>query len=151
MAPAGDFKWSNDAMSATFMMSNVCPQDHDLNKYGWNDLELKVREWARRDKKLVVYTGPVYTSSKPQRIGKRNKVSVPDAFFKVIYAPTAKPERAIAFIMPNEPCNGDLRDYVVTIDEVERLTGLDFLASLPKERQQRLQAISNATLWFHAR
>ena len=156
MAPAGDFKWNEEAMSSTFKMSNICPQNHELNKGMWNDLELKVREWARRDKKLVVYTGPVFESKKPETIvqkrsGKKGRVAVPTGFFKVIYAPTAHPARAIAFVMPNKPCDGDLREYVVTIDEVERLTGIDFLSSLPADQQKRLQATSNATLWFHSR
>lgn len=156
MAPAGDFKWDDEAMASTFKMSNICPQNHELNKGMWNDLELKVREWARRDKKLVVYTGPVFDSKSPETIvqkrsGRKGRVAVPSAFYKVIYAPTAHPVRAIAFVMPNKPCDGDLREYVVAIDEVERLTGIDFLSSLPVDQQKRLQASSNTTLWFHSR
>ncbi|MBR1935835.1 MAG: DNA/RNA non-specific endonuclease [Muribaculaceae bacterium] len=157
MAPAGDFKWSDDAMASTFKMSNVCPQNHELNKGAWNDLEIKVREWARRDRKLVVYTGPVFNDKKnAERIGKKSKkkkprVAVPTAFYKVIYAPDARPSRAIAFVMPNKPCGGNLKDYVTSVDEVERLTGIDFLSSLPSDKQQRLQADSNTAIWFHSR
>lgn len=157
MAPAGDFKWSDEAMESTFKMSNVCPQDHQLNKGAWNDLEIKVREWARRDKKLVIYTGPVFADKKnPEKItrsrsNKKGRVAVPTAFYKIIYAPTARPARAIAFIMPNEPCDDELKNYVVTIDEVERLTGLDFLSSLPAERQKQLQSTSNTAVWFYSR
>ncbi len=156
MAPAGDFKWNDEAMASTFKMSNICPQNHELNKGMWNDLELKVREWARRDKKLVVYTGPVFESSKPETIvqrrsGRKGRVAVPTGFFKVIYSPSSRPTRAIAFVMPNKACDGDLRQYVVSVDEVERLTGIDFLSGLPAEQQKRLQAESNTTLWFHSR
>ena len=48
MAPAGDMKWNKQAMQESFYMSNICPQDHNLNTEDWNDLEMKTREWARQ-------------------------------------------------------------------------------------------------------
>ena len=48
MCPAGDNKWDQLAMTQSFLFTNICPQNHGLNKYEWNDLEMLRREWARQ-------------------------------------------------------------------------------------------------------
>lgn len=47
MAPAADMKWSKQAMEESFYMSNICPQNPNLNRGDWNDLEEKSRQWAK--------------------------------------------------------------------------------------------------------
>jgi len=130
MAPAMDMRWSPQAMRECFYMTNMCPQNENLNNNTWRMLEERIHRWAKRDGQLVIYTGPIM-SSRPKMVGKENKnIAVPDAFFKVVYAPTKK--RAIAFIYPNEPCRGSYRNYAVSVAEVERRTGLRFPAALPR-------------------
>jgi endonuclease G len=63
-------------------------------------------------------------------------IAVPEAFFKVVYAPGQS--RAIAFIYSNKPCPGGISKYAVTVAEVERRTGLTFSSSIPK-RQCRIE------------
>ena len=48
MAPAADMKWSKQAMEESFYMSNICPQNPNLNRGDWNDLEEKSRQWAKK-------------------------------------------------------------------------------------------------------
>ena len=132
MAPAMDMRWDKTAMAQCFYMTNMCPQDTKLNNDYWRKLEEKVHRWAKRDKRLMVYTGPIMGKS-PKRIGKNKQdIAVPDAFFKVVYAP--EQGRAIAFIYPNQPCPGNISKYAVTVAEVERRTGLTFSSAIPKRQ-----------------
>lgn len=147
MAPAGDMKWDNKAMEESFYMTNVCPQRKALNSGGWNDLEIKVREWAKRDKSLIVVTGPILTDDM-ETIGKR-QIAVPKEFFKVLLAPNVSKPRAIAFIYPNKSANGPLSMYAVSVDKVEQLTGLDFFSALDDEVETRVEASENIARWLH--
>lgn len=132
MAPAMDMRWDKTAMKQCFYMTNMCPQDTKLNNDHWRVLEEKVHRWAKRDKRLMVYTGPIMGKT-PKLIGKNKQdIAVPDAFFKVVYAPDQG--RAIAFIYPNTPCPGGVKKYAVTVAEVERRTGLTFSSAIPKRQ-----------------
>ena len=137
MAPAMDMRWDKTTMAQCFYMTNMCPQNTKLNNDDWRVLEEKIHSWAKRDKRLMVYTGPIMGKN-PQMIGKdKSSIAVPDAFFKVVYAP--EQGRAIAFIYDNKPCPGNISKYAVTVAEVERRTGLTFSSAIPK-RQCNLTA-----------
>ncbi len=130
MCPAGEQKWSEEAMQHSFVMANICPQKHELNTGAWKTLEDKERLWAKRDSAIVIVAGPIYDTSDTETIG-QNKVRVPSAFFKVLLAPYAQPMRAIGFVYPNMKCEGNMQAYTVSVDDVEKMTGFDFFASLP--------------------
>ena len=144
MAPAMDMRWDHQAMADCFLMTNMCPQEQKLNNDDWRKLEERIHRWAKRDGRLIVFTGPIMGNN-PLHIGPKNDIAVPDAFFKVIYAP--QQQRAIAFIYANKPCPASWRNYAVSIDEVERRTGIDFLPSLPNTQQQSLERMSDPTAW----
>lgn len=132
MAPAMDMRWDKTAMAQCFYMTNMCPQDTKLNNDHWRVLEEKVHRWAKRDKRILVFTGPIMGKS-PKRIGKNKAdIAVPDAFFKVVYAPGQG--RAIALIYPNAPSPGGISKYAVTVAAVERRTGLTFSSAIPKRQ-----------------
>ena len=127
-----DMRWDKTTMAQCFYMTNMCPQETKLNNDHWRVLEERVHRWAKRDKRIMVYTGPIMGKN-PKMIGKDKKnIAVPDAFFKVLYAPDQG--RAIAFIYPNTPCPGGIKKYAVTVAEVERRTGLTFSSSIPKHQ-----------------
>ncbi len=150
MAPAADMKWSADALKDSYVMLNICPQREELNAGAWRRLEEKVREWAQRDRELVVITGPIWKGERPlspSAIGK-GKVAVPTHFFKVVAAPYARPMRAIAFVMPNADVADAITHYAVSVDEVERLTGFDFFRTLPEEVQCGMEKSVNVDGWF---
>ena len=148
MAPAGDMKWDEQAMSETFYLTNICPQDNALNAGLWNDLELKVREWARRDKSLIVVTGPI-VGKNYDVIGQDVDIAVPEAFFKVLLSPTTNPIKAIGFICPNRACGGALKAYAVSVDEVEERTGINFFNVLPDDVENRVEANTNFYQWLN--
>lgn len=157
MCPAGDNKWDKTAMEQSFLFTNICPQNHGLNKYEWNDLEILCRDWAREYGAVDIVCGPVY-SSKGERfkVGNDNtdaqktigkaKVWVPDAFFKVVLCRQGKP-KAIGFIYRNEG-KKQLMEYAVrTVDDIERLTGIDFFPALDDTVENRIEAEASLADW----
>ena len=140
MAPAGDMKWSKKAMQESFYMSNICPQDHNLNTEDWNDLEMKSREWARRYGKVYIVCGPIYKGTRNEYIGD-HRVKVPDAFFKVILINDTKKQCALGFYFENEAGERPLTEYLTSVDELEKLTGLDFFSALPDEEENLLEKV----------
>lgn len=132
MAPAMDMRWDPQAMADCFLMTNMCPQETKLNNDHWRKLEERVHGWAKRYHRLLVFTGPIM-GSHPGLIGKEHKnIAVPDAFFKVVYAP--QQGRSIAFIYRNGPCPGSFSKYAVPVAEVERRTGFTFPAAIPRNQ-----------------
>lgn len=146
MAPAGDMKWSKDAMAETFYMTNICPQAHKLNGGAWKKLEEKCRTWALVDSAIYIVCGPVLTDEPIEYIGD-SKVFVPRRFFKVIASPHANPPRGIGFIMPNGNVPGGMQQAAVTIDEVERITGHDFFSSLPDDIENEIESQCKFHYW----
>lgn len=139
MAPAADMKWSRQAMEESFFMSNICPQNPNLNRGDWNDLEEKSRQWAKKYGAVYIACGPIYDTKRPKRIG-NNKIAVPDAFYKVILINDKKNPKAIGFIFPNKAGHKPLNKYIVTVDSVEIRTNIDFFPTLPDEIENRIEA-----------
>ena len=146
MCPAGDNKWDKEAMEQSFLFTNVCPQNHGLNKYEWNDLEMLCRDWAREYGAIDVVCGPVYSSSDQQKTIGKNRVWVPDAFFKVVLCRQGK-AKAIGFLYRNEGKKQPMADAVCTVDDVERLTGLDFFPELDDATENRIEATATLSDW----
>lgn len=149
MCPAGDNKNSEEAMLESFMMTNVCPQRHDLNEGDWNELENLCRGWARNYGDLYICCGPIFDSKSPKTIGKRNRdihVSVPDRFFKVVLK-MGKTPRAIGFLFPNDGTHRDIRTYAVSVDKVEHDTGLDFFHNLDDDIEKKVESECKPADW----
>lgn len=146
LCPAAEQKWNPKAMEDCFVMANMCPQDHALNSGAWNTLENKERAWAQRDSAIVIIAGPIYEKSDTKRIGE-SRVRVPGAFFKVIVAPYADNPRGIGFVFPNMSSPGSMENYVTTIDDVEKLTGLDFFYNLPDDIEDKVESIASFREW----
>lgn len=146
LCPAGDNKWSATAMRESFLLTNICPQNHGLNKYEWNDLEMKCREWARQYGAVDIVCGPVYdTPRSPKTIG-RNRVWVPERLFKVVLCRKGTP-RAIGFIYRNEGKKQPMAEAVCTVDEVEKITGIDFFPALDDKVENRIEAEARLADW----
>lgn len=146
MTPAGDMKWSREAMHGTFSLANICPQAHSLNSGSWKKLEEKCRIWAKADSAIIIVCGPILTDNIREYIGD-TRVAVPKRFFKVILAPYANPARGIGFIMPNDKVAGGMQAAAVSIDDVEKATGLDFFSALPDEIETEVEKQCDFHLW----
>lgn len=150
MCPAGDMKWSRDAMHHTFSLANICPQAKTLNTGTWMRLEEKCRTWAKADSAIIVICGPVLTDNLREAIGD-TRVAVPERFFKVVLAPYATPMRGIGFLMNNGKVDGGMQQTAVSIDDVERATGLDFFAALPDSIEAEVESQCDFPYWSHIR
>ena len=146
MAPAADFRWSDEAMGETFHFTNCCPQDKDLNEGMWNTLEKKCRTWARRFGSVYIVTGPIVGDNRYGTIG-QNDVVVPDAFFKAVMVNDGNRWQAIAFVMQNRSYNDNLQNCAMSVDELEELTGFDFFAALDDTSEAEAESIYKLSFW----
>lgn len=147
MCPAGDNKWNRTAQEQTFLMTNICPQNHNLNKNVWNDLEQLCRTWARRYDRIYIVCGPVLRGLSHKTIGQRSRrITVPEAFYKVVLR-TGKHPAAIGFIYENVGSRQPMRQAVCSVDEIEQLTGIDFFSALDDDIENRIEAKSDLSDW----
>ena len=142
LAPAGDMKSSQHAMSESFFMSNMSPQLPSFNRGGWKKLESLVRFWAK-DSEIHIVTAGILNKSL-SKIGSSG-VSVPDYFYKIIF--DTYECKMIGFVMPNKKITLELESYVKTIDEIEKLTGIDFFCNLRDYIQDELESSVNINSW----
>ena len=145
LAPAGDMAYSVQTMSDSFYMSNMSPQKAEFNRGIWQKLESTVRKFALAEQDVYIVTGPILPKTKTQTIG-QNEVTVPDAFYKVVYDRTP-PQKMIGFILPNAGSSTPLQGFVVTVDMVEAETGLNFFPLLPQPLQENLESSIDANAW----
>jgi endonuclease G, mitochondrial len=139
LSPAADNRWSPLAMRESFLMTNVSPQNSRFNSGIWARLESLVRAWASEGDGLWVATGPLLKRDLPT-IG--NGVSVPEYFYKALASKDGT--RAIAFLLPSD-ASGDLARYELSIDHLEEISGLNFLAGIEKEAE--LESSYVASKW----
>ena len=145
MCPAGDNKWDERAMYDTFSLVNVCPQNANLNSGLWNSIEMDCRNWARKFGDIYIICGPVFMNREHEVIGV-NKVLVPEAFFKVVLCLNGKP-KGIGFIVRNTDGTKKRDLFYNSIDQVERITGMDFFPSLPDNIEDVVEATADINDW----
>lgn len=145
LCPAGDREFSKSAYEETFLTSNITPQRHDFNAGVWNRLEQKVRYWAKKYDGVFVVTGGVLTD-KIGTIGEE-KVTVPESFYKIVYDRSEGQNRMIAFLMNHHESKEPLYSFVTSVDQIEKLTGIDFFPELDDTQEKRLEASSDYKEW----
>ena len=136
LAPAADMKYNSVAMSESFYMSNISPQNPSFNRGIWKRLESLVRGWGEKFD-IFVSTAGVLSSYNLGAIG-GNRVTIPSKYYKVIYAPDKN--IMIGFLLTNTKQSGDLSSYAVSIDKIESLTGIDFFSELPDNIEEELES-----------
>jgi len=145
MCPAGDNKWNETAMYESFSLVNVCPQNASLNSGLWNSIEIDCRRWARQYGDIYIVCGPVFYNREHEVIG-YNEVYVPEAFFKVVLCLNDKP-KGMGFVVKNADGNKKRDLYYNSIDQVERITGMDFFPALPDDIENQVEAEANIDDW----
>ncbi|KAK2743017.1 nuclease [Myotisia sp. PD_48] len=153
--PAADAKWSQDAMDATFLLSNMCPQvGEGFNRDYWAHFEDFCRRLTHKYPSVRIVTGPLYLPKRDpadgkwrvsyEVIGNPPNVAVPTHFYKVIFAEDGKGDAGKvslgAFVLPNARIPNDkrLQDFEVPLEAVERASGLEFATKLAPERRSKL-------------
>ena len=148
MAPAADMAFNETAMQECFFMSNMTPQLRQLNNGIWRELEENVRDWAYDNDEIYIVTGPLFYKDNPERIGK-NKVAVPDAFYKAILDNEGSKKKSIGFVIPHASSDKHLREFAVSIDALEETTGLDMFAQVfaDENEEQELESKFDVNKW----
>ena len=137
LVPAGNSTQDDDIMSESFFLSNMVPQVPNHNRGIWKQLETIVRMWVVEGKDIYVVSGTIY-NKEYKSIG-NNKVGIPDYMWKIII--DAKSNKGIAFLFPNAALPvADLSKYIVSINEIEQKTGIDFNPKLPAATQKAIES-----------
>ena len=147
MAPSADFRWSLKALSESYFYSNMSPQVPELNRGAWSKLENQGREWALDCGELYVITGPILNDKLKKVLQGSLNLSIPEYYYKIILDYKEPDYKAIAFVMPNINVTQPVLNYVVTIDEVENKTGIDFFPALEDSLEERLEKTSHISDW----
>jgi endonuclease G len=145
LCPAGDRKKTEKSYNETFYTSNISPQKHQFNAGVWNRLEQQTRYWAKKHQHLYIVTGGILEDNL-KTIGKEN-VAVPNAFYKILLDYTKPEIKTIAFLIPHKESNQPLNSFIVSIDEIEQKTGIDFFHYLPDNLENNLEKASNYKNW----
>lgn len=134
------------AQRETFLMSNIVPQRHALNAGLWRELEEKIAtSYPARYGEIWTIVGPVF-GPEPARL--RGGVAVPEAFFKIVIDENEGKLRTLALLVPQDaPAGVPPERFLVTIDEIERRTGLDFLSELEDEAERAVEARRSGRVW----
>jgi endonuclease G len=146
LAPAKIMSHNYTSMSESFYLSNISPQAPSFNRGIWKTLEGKIRYWVSDKDSIFVTTGPILDNP-IGRIGKNN-VTVPRAFYKTLLGYYNGKVEGLAFIIPNESTNKSIFKFVTSIDEVEKITGLDFYYNLDEESQKEFESNSDLKKWI---
>jgi len=131
LAPAGDMQWAPEAMSESFLMSNMSPQLPAFNQGVWKRLESEVRNWAIEKDSVYVITGPVLAPI-DSFIGE-NQVGIPQHYYKVLLDLSPPDHSLIAFLLPNSASSDSLMRFAIPVDSLEQITGYNFFSGAPDQ------------------
>lgn len=155
--------YGKEAQQQTFLMTNIAPQRPNLNRKLWQRLEAAEMDvLLPQAGTMWVIDGPIY-GAQAQYLSTCQGwvvslmslrmpvcVAVPQSFYKILVVPgqQGRPTRVLAFIFPQE-VRGDepLDRYLVSVDDIERQTGLNFFPKLPEAQQKVLESSVDTAGW----
>ena len=147
MCPGGDCNWDYEGRDETFLLSNMCPQNPNLNRGDWKEIEFACRKWAKQYGSIYIVCGPIFfKSQKHEKIGP-HQIPVPEAFFKVILCVESSNPKGIAFICRNTDGNRKKDFYVNSIRQVERVTGYRFFPKLNDSIKSLVYDMDDINIW----
>ncbi len=139
-------RYGREAQIQTFLMTNICPQKPNLNRRVWRALEEEVAdEYAQREQEIWVTTGPVFGAAEEIL---PSGVAVPEAFYKILVDEMDGDVRTRAYIIP-QSVEGDENpeQFLTTVDEVEKQTGLDFLWQFSDGHEAEIEQAAKIQPW----
>jgi endonuclease G len=127
MAPNADMP-DRRSQHESFTLANMVPQNGENNRHVWAGIEGAVRNMAKKEGDLYVLTGPAFIGNDLQKVG---NVIVPTHLYKLVYSPRQK--AGAAYFIENKPTDAY---EVVSIAQLERLTGIDLMPSLSARQKE---------------
>ena len=140
-------RYGENARRKTFMMSNISPQTAALNRGVWRDVEHRIADlWTARYGEIWVVIGAI-PSSENRKLGTTG-IDIPGAYYQIVIAQEDQDVRAFAVLFEQDVQWGAWPTrYLISIDELETLTGLDFNPEMPSFIQDPLEAELPSRLW----
>lgn len=139
-------RFGADAQRQTFQMSNIAPQSPALNRGVWREIEHRIASyWTLKYGEIWVIVGCIPSAANEIH---GTGIDIPEAFYQVVVAQVGYDVRAFAVIYPQKvdfdayPASG-----LITIDELEEMTGFDFLPDLASFLQTPLEAELPSRVW----
>jgi endonuclease G len=152
MEPSADQSATDAENAATFILTNVLPQRHDLNAGPWERLEVALRDSVRAGREVYTIAGGIFTGGVGLgTVGGRGRIAIPDSTWKIaVIMPAGRgladihavgDVTVIAVNMPNVTGIQSVPwpTYLTTVASIERSTGYDFLSALPAPIQCRVE------------
>lgn len=147
MCPGGDCNWDDKGRDETYVLSNMCPQNPNLNRGDWKEIEMACRKWAQKYDSIYIVCGPMFFKSQEhERIGP-NQIPIPEAFFKVVLCVDDSAPKGIGFICRNTDGNRTKDFYVNSIRQVERITGYKFFPNLNDSIKNLVYDMDDINAW----
>nr|WP_300724717.1 DNA/RNA non-specific endonuclease [uncultured Bacteroides sp.] len=168
-----DRVYSEDANKQTFYFSNMSPQFKNFNQKFWAGLEKQVQSWGRSipntydkvyvtkggtmNQLLVNYTGTIKGADGKYPTTDANGFTIkglacPAYYFMAVLSEKGGVFHAIGFLVPHQedmssPSVEEMQGFVVSIDELEEATGIDFFCNLPDATENAVEAAFNLDDW----
>ncbi len=145
LCPAGDRRFSEQAYNETFYTSNISPQKRDFNAGVWNRLEQQVRQWCKKYGDLTIITGGVL-ERRLDEIGEED-VDVPEKFYKIVFRKNGDLVHLLAFLIPHMESQASLEHFLISVDTLEKETGINFFEQQSEEWQKGVEQKINTAGW----
>ena len=146
LAPAADMKYNSNSMRESFYLSNVSPQSANFNRGIWKKIEKQIRDWSYMYGELIIITGPILECENFGKIG-TNRVTIPKWYYKVVIDPNNY-KRNLAVLIENTGSSNSVKSYVITIDQLEEFSGIDFFYRLPDLIEESFESTKSLNLWY---
>ena len=135
---------SENAANESFYLSTIVPHKLSFNKYVWKTLGNIIKAWAYECGSLYVVNGPVLADAPFGTFGP-SKVSIPERYYSVVL--DLEDERGIGFVIRNSMSSASVKQYAKSIDEVEKITEIDFFHLLPDEQEEKIESAFEPENW----
>ncbi len=148
-------RFGQEGLAATFIMSNVIPQLHQVNAGVWEQLEERIAGnsrsgdggWAERFGSVWVVDGPLY-DQRPARARLRNGTWIPTACWMLVTHPGNAAPELLGFIVPNQTgVTGPIERYLVSVETIEKASGLRLVEDLSEPQRSRMRGERAQSLW----
>jgi endonuclease G len=144
LVPAGDMSFDYDALKQSFYSANLTPMIDKLNRGVWKKAESLVRKWTVQYDSLIIISGCVFKDENYLLLP--TGLAIPGFYYKIVI--DIERMSAIGLVLPNSEVENSLISYVYSIDDIEKLIGIDFLYKLPESQQKLIEEKVNLEDWF---
>ena len=155
LCASADRLYSREANDQTFYISNMSPQDPQFNQDYWSALENHVQTLGRdpdfADTLYVVKGGTIYEPNVLRRITSQ-RLPVPKYYFMALLKVKNGTYSAIGFRLEHKDYGHKgskqrMLQHVVSVAELQTLTGIDFFHNLPDAVEAAVERIAIPSAW----